>query len=181
VWAVYHKKMTDTMTTEGATIEKLLSFLPVNMNDYAEDDNWQIDGVHSLIRLLVAGGSLSKYDFDTIYDFSNAFGESEAEHADAWNTISAFESTYFSDRNLMKTTPYNARQIITYNPFTGLDIRSRDEVRKIAFFRNTQKDKEYANKILQCDTNSLLYFSLECREIRKKSLLDSLTYNVLTK
>ncbi|MEI6711751.1 MAG: hypothetical protein WCK88_06295 [bacterium] len=50
--------MSDTIDpndTSSPTFEKALSVLPMVVSDYAEDDEWQLDKVDSLIRLLVAG------------------------------------------------------------------------------------------------------------------------------
>ena len=72
--------MTDTIdpnNSESPTFEKALSVLPVAMDDYAEDDEWQLASINNLIRLLVAGGSLLKYDLDTVYAFSNASYQEE--------------------------------------------------------------------------------------------------------
>jgi hypothetical protein len=81
----------------------------------------------------------------------------------------------------MESAKYTPENVITYNPFTDLDTRSKDASQGTEFFRNNAKNKTDANKILECDRNSLVYFSAECRAMRKKSLLDFLTYPVLTK
>lgn len=181
VWAVYHKKMTDTVIPGGKTYEQILSAIPLSLDDYAEDDSWQVDAVNTLIRLLMAGWSLSKYDFDTIYAFSQASYETEGVYKDAWDTIYAFESKYFPHKTNMLTAQYTSQNRITYNPFTGLHTWSVSEASHWDFFRNTQKDKEKTHTFLQCDTSSATYFSAKCRDIRKTALLESLSYTVLTK
>ena len=67
----------DASDTESPTFEKALSVLPIVQDDYAEDDVWQLEKINNLIRLLVAGESLPRYDFNTIYEFSLAYDASE--------------------------------------------------------------------------------------------------------
>lgn len=112
----------DSATPGSPTFEKALSVLPVFKEDYAEDDEWQLEAINNLIRLLVAGGSLPKYDFDTIYDFSNSSYSDEVEYQDEWNMILAFESLYFPHRKNISSAKYTSEKSITYNPFTGLNI-----------------------------------------------------------
>lgn len=95
--------------------------------------------------------------------------------------IYSFESTYFPERIFMKTAEYVSQNNITYNPFTDLTIQPKNEIAIISFFRNNGQQKREAEKIMQCDKGANTYFSLECRDMRKKSLLESLTYPVLTK
>lgn len=181
IWAVYHKRMTDMIdpnNPQSPTFKKALSVLPIAMEDYAEDDEWQLDKIDNLIRLLVAGGSLPKYDFDTIYDFSNATSQDEWPYQDAWNQIATFENTYFPHRNLMQSAKYISNKTITYNPFTDLVIKPKEEV---SFFRNNAQKKIELDKSLRCERDTIVYFSAECRDIRKKTLLESFTYAVLTK
>jgi hypothetical protein len=55
---VYHKQMTDVIDPDNIgspTFAKVLSVLPVVMDDYAEDEEWHLDIISDLIRLLVAG------------------------------------------------------------------------------------------------------------------------------
>ncbi len=77
---VYHRQMSDQIIKDdptSPTFEKVLSTLPVALTDYAEEDVWQLDKINSVIRLLVAGGSLPKYDVETIMDFSGAVNSEE--------------------------------------------------------------------------------------------------------
>jgi len=185
IWSVYHKNISDPIDQNNEwspTFEQALSVLPLEMDEYAEDDIWQLQQMNNLIRLLVSGGSLPRYDFDTIYDFSNAWYQEEAwVYQDAWDMIYSFESTYFPERVPMKSAEYISQKRITYNPFTDLTIQPKNEIAIISFFRNNGQQKREAEKIMQCDKGVNTYFSLECRDMRKKSLLESLTYPVLTK
>lgn len=119
--------MTDTATPGGKTYEQVLSVIPLSLDDYAEDDSWQVDAVNTLIRLFMAGGSLPKYDFDTIYAFSQASYQTEGVYKDAWDTIYAFESKYFPHKATLPTATYTAKSRVTYNPFTGLHTQPVDE------------------------------------------------------
>ncbi len=50
--------MTDTLdptNSQSPTFEKALAVLPVSWDDYAQDDEWAMEKVHNLIRLIVAG------------------------------------------------------------------------------------------------------------------------------
>lgn len=176
--------MTDIIdpTTPGSpTFEKALSVLPVVKDDYAEDDEWQLEAINNLIRLLVAGGSLPKYDLDTIYDFSDSSYSDEIEYQDEWNMIVAFESLYFPNSKSISSAKYTPEKSITYNPFTGLNIRAKNDKSESDFFRNNSKDKEKADMILRCEKSASFYFSSECQNMRKEVILESLTYTVLTK
>lgn len=71
---VYHGQMSSKINEndpESPTFEKALRMLPVTGTDYVEDDMWQIDKINSVMRLLIAGGSLPKYDVETIMDFTS--------------------------------------------------------------------------------------------------------------
>jgi hypothetical protein len=98
-----------------------------------------------------------------------------------WNAIRAFESEYFVERVPMTPVKYISQKIVTYNPFTDLSIRSKEGIGGVGFFRNNTQNKIDVEKVLHCDRSSLVYFSHECRTMRKESLLESLTYPVLTK
>ncbi len=124
---------------------------------------------------------MPRYDFESITDFSDAAYIDDGIYKTAWDTIYSFESSYFSHTSQIQTTPYISQSIITYNPFTGLSIQSKNNVRKIAFFRDYEKEKGEAQEFLQCDKTATTYFSLACREMRKRAILESLSYPVLTK
>jgi hypothetical protein len=46
--------LTDVNNPKSPTFEKVFSVLPVVMNDYAEDQEWRLDILNNVIRLLVA-------------------------------------------------------------------------------------------------------------------------------
>jgi hypothetical protein len=92
-----------------------------------------------------------------------------------------FETDYFPKSVPIESAQYTATQYITYNPFIDLEKKPIDASKGMDFFRNNTKNKADMNKILQCDKSSLSYFAPECREMRQKSLLEYLSYRVLTK
>jgi len=92
-----------------------------------------------------------------------------------------FESEYFSQKESLLPAQYASKKVITYNPFTGLDVQSRDTGSETDFFRNNSKNKQEADQSLRCDMNAAMYFSRECRELRKTTLISYLSYSVLTK
>ncbi len=81
----------------------------------------------------------------------------------------------------MQSVEYIPEKIVTYNPFTDLTIQPKNSIDVVSFFRDNAKDKDEVSKMIQCQRTSITYFSTECREMRKESLVDSLTYPVLTK
>ncbi len=108
----------DTSNPKSPTFEKVFSVLPVVMNDYVEDQEWRLDILNNVIRLLVAGGALSRYDYETMSEFSYAEYDNESIYKDAWNTITTFESTYFPRGIPMQSAKYAPSKIVTYSPFS---------------------------------------------------------------
>jgi hypothetical protein len=107
----------DTTNSTSPTLEKILSKLPIAWSGYAESEEFYLNRLHILIRLLVAGGSLPSYDFATV----SAFDADEYDHeiyGKEWDTINAFETKYFPNKVSPKHAKYTTEFSLTYNPIT---------------------------------------------------------------
>lgn len=180
VWAVYHRRMTDVIDTSNpasSTFEKALSQLPIQWEQYAEDD----DSINDLIRLLVSGWSLPQYDVYTILDFMDGSYQEDSTYASLWEKIHIFESEYFPNRVAPQRARFVPEFIVTYNPFTGLQKKLKKDVYNETFFRNNTVEKNDMEKVLVCEKSSTKYFSAECVNMRKQAVIEQFTYSVLTK
>lgn len=181
VWAVYHKRMDDTLEPGWKTMKQILSPLPISQESYAEDSDVSLRGIHVLIRLLIAGWSLPKYDADTIGKFINASYDRDGKFKEAWEKITTFEYDHFAQNKPLPKAQYTSKNIVTYNPITGLSQVPIGTGTGSNYFRDAAKDNEIATKIIQCDISAVAYFSAACVEMRKTSVIKMLTYTVLTK
>lgn len=181
---VYHRSMHETIDPKdprSPTFEKALSVLPIDWNGYAEGYEYYLTRLHILIRLLVAGGSLPNYDFETVSDFDSD-EYSRDMYQKEWDIIDAFEENYFPHSVSPKTAKYTSQFITTYNPLTGLVTKPKKEAAEMdRFLRNTSLDTAVAEDAVRCEQSAVVYFSRECIAVRKSALIEILSYTVLTK
>jgi hypothetical protein len=109
--------MIDPKNPESLTFEKVLSSLPIAWGEYAEGEEYYLNRLHILIRLLVAGGSLPSYDMVTISEFEND-EYSRTDYKSEWDRVSIFEAKYFPNRVLPKSAKYTSELVTTYNHLT---------------------------------------------------------------
>lgn len=112
----------DPKNPASPTFEKTLSNLPIAWNEYAEGEEYYLDSLHTLIRLLIAGGSLPSYDMETISEF-RLDEYSRTMYKNEWNKIDAFEKNYFPSKVSPESVQYTSQFVTTYNPLTGLTTK----------------------------------------------------------
>ena len=111
------KDTIDPSNPSSPTFEKTLSSLPIAWDEYAEGEEYYLDRLHMLIRLLVAGGSLPSYDMVTVSEFEND-EYNRADYKNEWDKISTFEAKYFPNRVPPQSAKYTSEFVTTYNAIT---------------------------------------------------------------
>lgn len=187
IWAIYHKRLTDTTIPgdpQSPTFESILRSLPIDRTAYVNSD--QRDNFELMLTMRLAGVKLPSYTEESLYQFKT---HKDTKYRAEWQQIEDFEYLYFLGQKMgpnggkyYNSGYYTPILRVSYNPVTGL---SREPVLSSSPLRfgatSDSKLTQYLSGELDCTRTSAKYFSASCFRKRQEYIWSLLSYPVLTK
>ena len=125
VWAIYHKRLTDTTIpgdSKSPTFESVLRQLPINRTAYVDSE--QRDAFELMFTLRLAGVVLPSYTEESLEQFKT---QKDTKYRTEWQKIEDFEYLYFMGQKMAPNGAkyynsgyYTPVSRVSYNPVTGL-------------------------------------------------------------
>lgn len=187
IWAIYHKRLTDT-TIPGdpgsPTFESVLRALPIDLTAYVNSD--QRDNFELMLTMRLAGVKLLSYTEESLHQFKT---QKDTQYRAEWQKIEDFEYLYFLGQKMgpnggkyYNSGYYTPKLRVSYNPVTGLSREPVLSSSPLRFGATTDsKLQEYLSGELDCTRTSAKYFSASCFKKRQEYIWSLLSYPVLTK
>jgi hypothetical protein len=188
IWAIYHKRLTDTIIPgdpKSPTFESIIKKMPIDWRAYV--NSTQRDSFELMLRIQLAGVKLPEYTERMLDQFIT---QRDTKYHAEWQAIEDFEYLYFMGQKMSPNgaSYYNSGYYtpdfyVIYNPLVGLSYEPVFSADLIQFgtYEQTQKARKILESQLECTRTSATYFSAACFKKREEYIWSLLSYDVLTK
>lgn len=188
VWAIYHRRLTDTIIPgdpESPTFDAILKKMPIDRRAYVNSS--QRESFELLLRMKLAGVELPSYSEASLDQFKL---QSDTKYHAEWKKIEDFEYQYFMGKKMSPNGAsyydsgyYTPESYITYNPITGLSYEPVLDTSLLRFgvYEPTEKMRKTLDAELACTRTSAQYYSAACFQKRQEYVWSLFSYDVLTK
>ncbi len=185
VWMIYRKRLSDPILPDSkTTFSQIIQKMPIILDAYV--DAGQLEEFHVMANLFLSQVALPKYTYNSITDFVN---QSQTKYRTEWEKIKKFQYVYFSGQKLWpdgsktyQSGNYIPGRYIYFTPWVWLSYENTEKGDTIVFWGYSDLvAKASVEKSILCQVSVSVFFTKECVKLRQKSLMDILSYSVLTK